>query len=40
MNVLTLTGHLVTGPGRRHPLVVCEFRPANNPVVVQYPGGS
>ena len=42
MNVLTLTGHLVTDPVRRDKPrgVICEFRLASNPVVAQHAGGS
>ena len=42
MNVLTLTGHLVTDPVRRDTTrgLVCEFRLASNPLVAQRAGGS
>ena len=42
MNVLTVTGHLVTDPvGRDTPRgVVCDLRHANIPVIAQCAGGS
>ena len=42
MNMLTLTGYLVTDPVRRGTPrgAVCEFRLASNPLAAQWVGGS